>query len=893
MKSRIILTGFILLICTGLFAQPPETTYQGNVAVSGYTVDQSFGPFNIGFDFTFYGNSYNQFYINSNGQVLFVSGSLESASADIPDPALPNNYIAAFWDELVVDSYGSVLYTTIGAAPNRKTIIQFMNMGFYPFPATLGTFSVILYETSNIVQVQYRLVVLSYSDRAHGGNATIGLENATGTAGTKYAFHNPSAINTEQSISFTPVSGSVYSINSNAVYDGVYLTTNLALPEPGIPVLISPPLDAVVGTSNIAFEWASAPNAASYTLYVGTDPDLAGATAYPAGSGLTQTVNGLTLDATYYWGVFAKNATGTTWCEIKRFTTSSTPPLAPVPQTIWTEQFTDKTIKLNYTGGNASSKTAVIASLPSQGQLYQYNAGVRGAAISSFPTTLTDAGRNVIYAASGGTGNSAGNFNFRIHDSGGDSPTGTITVNVSPPGVPNVLYFAHSNTLVEIQFDIPMADPAGLEYQFSVRVNPPSAPVTVTSANLKEGDPNTIQLNLAVPIALTDNVLLSYTPGSVTGTTGGLLLPFADEPVTLIAQTISFTQPLAKKLSDSPFILSATSGSGQGMTFSSSNLSVATVTANVATFHTLGNSDITARQAGNLTYAPAKYTRTLNVAKGDQTITFYALSPKTSGDPDYTISATATSGLGVTFVSSNTAVATVSGNTVHIAGAGTTVITASQPGNELWNPAADAMRTLAVSDPSSKTLSLTSLFLQGLYSGGGKMNQSYDETGMPHWSAGVADHITVELHSGTNYSIIVHSVSDVELSTSGTATVSVPSSLNGSYYITVKHRNSIETVSASPQSFAGNNIVQSFGSPGNVFGDNLVQMSDLNYAIYGGDINQDGIVDLSDSSVVDNQAAMAASGYIPEDTNGDGLVDLSDFVIIDNNSAMAIGAITP
>ena len=195
-------------------------------------------------------------------------------------------------------------------------------------------------------------------------------------------------------------------------------------------------------------------------------------------------------------------------------------------------------------------------------------------------------------------------------------------------------------------------------------------------------------------------------------------------------------------------------------------------------------------------------------------------------------------------------------------------------------------------NPCTKTLNLTSVILQGLYTGGANMRQAYDEFGV-HWPAGVADHITVELHSATNYSTIVYSASDVPLSTTGSATVIIPATYNDTYYITIRHRNSLQTVSATAESFSGSTIEQSFGSPANVFGGNLVQMPDLSYAIYSGDVNQDDIIDLGDSSPVDNQAAMAGSGYIPEDINGDGLVDLSDFVAIDNNAAMAIGAITP
>jgi gliding motility-associated-like protein len=685
-------------------AQPPETIYPGTVAKTGYADDELYGPFNIGFSFKHFNNPYTQFYVTSNGLVLFTSVPFSpdpadpsnylnctGAAVDIPNSALPNNYIAPFWDDLVIDSYGTILYTTIGVSPNRKTIIQFKNMGFTPYPATMGTFSVILYETSNIIQVQYRLIVLSYSGKAHGGNATIGLENAAGTAGVKYAFHNPSGVNSEQAISFTPKAGPSYTMNPDAVYDGVYLTTNLSLPEPSITNLITPPSDAVLG-SDVTFEWGNTPNAASYTLYVGTDPDLVGADSYPAGSDLSYNLTGLGLNETYYWGVFSKNATGSTWCEIKRFTTSTLPPLTPVPQTIYVEKPLDKTVKLQYTGGDGSPKTAIVTTLPGHGELYQYNAGVRGSKITSVPAAVTDAGMNIIYAATGNTGNGVGNFNFKLNDSGGDSPERTVTVNVSPASIPHVLYFA-KNTIVEIQFDIPMADPTGKQNQFTVKNN--GTPLVITSASLKAGDPFTIELTTSTSPSGT--VLISYTQGDVEGLSGGLLLPFTDQPVTLTAQTVTFSQSLAKKYTDSPLVLIASASSSLGITWSSSNLSVATISGNNATFHTSGTSDITARQAGNATYAPAKYIKTLTVAKGDQTITFSPLTAKTFGDADFTVSAVAGSSLPVTLASNNTSVATVTGDIVHITGAGTAVITASQPGNTAWNAAPDVQQTLTVS----------------------------------------------------------------------------------------------------------------------------------------------------------------------------------------------------
>jgi len=695
MKIRSILA--VVLFNLGLYAgaQPSEITYLGTVIKSGYENNASYGPLNIGFNFTYFGNSYSQFYVSTNGLVSFGSGTTDPSEDPIPAAGDPNNYIAPFWDDLVIDPSGNILYTTVGASPNRKLIVQFRNMGFYYGPIYVGTFSVILYETSNKIQLQYRVLILPSSPLVHGENATIGIENADGTAGVQYAYHNPNAINTGQAISFTP-SGSTYTMNSDALYDGVYLTTNLTLPEPGIPQLISPVEDAVIGSDH-TFEWAEASDAASYTLKISTNSNLSGSTNYNAGSDLSYNVTGLQLNTTYYWGVFATNATGTTWCEIRRFTTSDAPPLMAVPQTIWVEQNHDKTIKLTYTGGDASAKTAYVTSLPAQGQLYQYNAGARGSIISSVPAAVTDANRNVIYAASGSTGNGAGNFNFMIHDDTGDSPVAQITINVSPAGMPNLLYTAKSTSFIEMQFDRTMNDPAGKESQFEVSVN--GSPVTISSLSLKEGDQYSIKANLATPILLTDAVTISYTAGDITSTQGGYLASFDPQAITLLAQTITFSTNLTRRMDESPFTLSATSTSGLSMTFSSSNLFVATITGSSCSLRAVGTSLITA-QAGNSTYAPANFTRTLTVSKGNQSITFNPIPEKYLGDPDFNLTATASSGLTVSYSSDNPAVATVSGNIVHIVGVGSTVITASQTGNSNWFPAADVPQTLVVNNPT-------------------------------------------------------------------------------------------------------------------------------------------------------------------------------------------------
>ncbi|WP_185153298.1 hypothetical protein, partial [Fulvivirga lutimaris] len=92
--------------------------------------------------------------------------------------------------------------------------------------------------------------------------------------------------------------------------------------------------------------------------------------------------------------------------------------------------------------------------------------------------------------------------------------------------------------------------------------------------------------------------------------------------------------------------------------------------------------EITASQTGNDNYtAAADVVQTLTVTKANQNITFDALAARTVGDADFDLNATGgASGNAITYTSSDASVATVSGNTVTVVGAGTTEITASQTG---------------------------------------------------------------------------------------------------------------------------------------------------------------------------------------------------------------------
>ncbi len=84
------------------------------------------------------------------------------------------------------------------------------------------------------------------------------------------------------------------------------------------------------------------------------------------------------------------------------------------------------------------------------------------------------------------------------------------------------------------------------------------------------------------------------------------------------------------------------------------------------------------------------------IGTGDQTITFGALADKPLGTAPFGVSATASSGLTVTFSSTTTGVCTVSGTTVTLVNVGTCTIKADQAGNGNWNAAPSVSQSFTV-----------------------------------------------------------------------------------------------------------------------------------------------------------------------------------------------------
>ncbi|MBK9332675.1 MAG: FG-GAP repeat protein [Ignavibacteria bacterium] len=183
--------------------------------------------------------------------------------------------------------------------------------------------------------------------------------------------------------------------------------------------------------------------------------------------------------------------------------------------------------------------------------------------------------------------------------------------------------------------------------------------------------------------------------------------------------------------------------------------------------------------------------------------------------------------------------------------------------------------------PLTQQLDLT-MFIEGFYNSGS--------------NAMTEDTVTVYLRNNSSPYAVTDS-SKAFVNSSGQGTFIFSNAVNGvNYFIQLKHRNSIETWSKTAQQFTASMLSYNFSTANTqAYGDNLIQADNapVRFAVYSGDVNQDGTIDLTDGSEIDNDAFNFNSGYLPTDVNGDDIVDVADAVYADNNGFNFVSKITP
>ncbi|MBK8383664.1 MAG: hypothetical protein IPL16_17585 [Ignavibacteria bacterium] len=158
------------------------------------------------------------------------------------------------------------------------------------------------------------------------------------------------------------------------------------------------------------------------------------------------------------------------------------------------------------------------------------------------------------------------------------------------------------------------------------------------------------------------------------------------------------------------------------------------------------------------------------------------------------------------------------------------------------------------------------------------------------------DSVKVYLHQLTSpYSIIDSSKSTID-SLTFKGIFKFYNAAPDTYFLAVKPFNSIETWSKSEGVLMTLSDTTSYDfttSVSQAYGNNL-KLKGSQYCIYSGDINQDGIVNASDLSKVDNDSEAGPPGrFLISDVNGDNIVDATDVSLVDNNAFNSVSVIRP
>ncbi len=196
-------------------------------AFTGIQDDNHIGPFEIGFDFIFYGDTYTQFYFQSNGTISFTD-----AYITLTNQALPTTdhaaLIAWFWDDLNITLGGSAYYQTTTVNDMDALVISMIDFREHSDPG---------YLTAQVIMFSDGSIKLQYNSLDNGidiTSCTIGIQNAAGEIGltvqnedsiASYP-HNELAIEFYQVPADAAISGTVTESRTDIPLEGVIVSSN-------------------------------------------------------------------------------------------------------------------------------------------------------------------------------------------------------------------------------------------------------------------------------------------------------------------------------------------------------------------------------------------------------------------------------------------------------------------------------------------------------------------------------------------------------------------------------------------------------------------------------------------------------------------------------------------
>ena len=458
---------------------------------------------------------------------------------------------------------------------------------------------------------------------------------------------------------------------SNYSVDVTFTTSGTSASVPDAPTGVS----ASGGNASANVSWTAPANNGSpitqysVTPFIGTTAQTPTVVA-GAPPATSATVTGLTNGSTYTFKVSATNGVGTGAASAA--SNAVTPSVPPTPPTV------------SAVGPNSGATTGGAAVTLTGTNL----AGATAVSFGGTPASFSVNSATSIAAVS--PAHAAGSVDVTATTPGGTSATGAAD-RFTYSKVDQTITFSGgiaAATLAQPPLTLSATASSGLAVTFS----------STTPSVCTSGGTNGATITLVTVGTCT--VQADQAGNGAYNAAPAVLQSFG---VTKADQAVTLTTPSTATLGMPPVVVSAAASSGLVVTFSTTTPSVCTSGgANGATITLvdLGTCTVQADQAGNGVYnAAPTVLQDFAVVAPNQSIAFAALPDRTFGDAPFVVSATATSGLAVTFSSISPSVCTsggTNGATITIVAAGPCTVQADQAGNGAFTPAIPVRQSFTV-----------------------------------------------------------------------------------------------------------------------------------------------------------------------------------------------------
>jgi hypothetical protein len=147
----------------------------------------------VGFDFEFYAMPVTWIDISSNGYLGIGTANNPAqpwVNSALPNPDQPNGIAAAWWDDLNPAGATKVFSQTVGTAPNRVFVVEWLDVLPFTSGATSGvTFEALLEESTGAITFAYKDVTAGLAGFDAGAGATVGIEEPLATSATQLSYN--------------------------------------------------------------------------------------------------------------------------------------------------------------------------------------------------------------------------------------------------------------------------------------------------------------------------------------------------------------------------------------------------------------------------------------------------------------------------------------------------------------------------------------------------------------------------------------------------------------------------------------------------------------------------------------------------------------------------------